>query len=164
MLFKLWTHTEKAPHSPPSRASYEVSFVGYLQKHIDVLMQERRNPVVNAPELRLSCTNPSISKDHTWKTPQRMYLSGHMIKSRLSWLPWRDWPSHSHEHSLWPQQYPSVMTSRTISNLTVCSTVQQLSTKEQISALTSWSPVGCRWWNPSWSPEPKAPNFRHPER
>ena len=28
--------------------------------YIDGLMQERRNPIVNTLELRLSCTNPSI--------------------------------------------------------------------------------------------------------
>ena len=32
-----------------------------LCKYIDGLMQERRNSIVNSLELRLSCTNPSIS-------------------------------------------------------------------------------------------------------
>ena len=33
---------------------------GISQNHIDGLMQERRNPIDNALELHLSCTNPSI--------------------------------------------------------------------------------------------------------
>ena len=30
--------------------------------HVDVLLQERRNSIANALELRFSCTNPSIWK------------------------------------------------------------------------------------------------------
>ena len=32
-----------------------------ISHHYDGLMQERRNSIANALELRLSCTNPSIS-------------------------------------------------------------------------------------------------------
>ena len=32
--------------------------------HIDGLMQERRNSIAKALELRLSCTQPSISSTH----------------------------------------------------------------------------------------------------
>ena len=31
-----------------------------VDQHIDGLMQERRNSIANALELRLSCTNPSM--------------------------------------------------------------------------------------------------------
>ena len=31
------------------------------ERHVDGLMQERRNSIANALELRLSCINPSIS-------------------------------------------------------------------------------------------------------
>ena len=31
-----------------------------MEYHIDGLVQERHNPIANALELRLSCTNPSI--------------------------------------------------------------------------------------------------------
>ena len=40
------------------------TMVACLQTHIDGLMQERRNSVANALELRLSCTNPSIWAKH----------------------------------------------------------------------------------------------------
>ena len=37
-------------------------------KHIDGLVQERRNSSVLAMELRISCINPSI-----WSTPSKTY-------------------------------------------------------------------------------------------
>ena len=37
--------------------------------HIDGSMQERRNSIANALELRLYCTNPSI-----WRHPKHMYI------------------------------------------------------------------------------------------
>ena len=46
---------------------YSDIFVKYIScldidwVYIDGLMQERRNSIANALELRLSCTNPSIS-------------------------------------------------------------------------------------------------------
>ena len=36
------------------------SWKGFDHTHIDGLVQERRNSIANALELRLSCTNPSI--------------------------------------------------------------------------------------------------------
>ena len=41
------------------------------QEHINGLVQERRNSIANAMELRLSCTNPSISywKVIKWNSP-----------------------------------------------------------------------------------------------
>ena len=36
-----------------------------LHDHIDGLVQERRNSIANALELRLSCINPSISSPST---------------------------------------------------------------------------------------------------
>ena len=38
---------------------------GIVYWHIDGLVQERRNSIANAPELRLSCTNPSIYMHHS---------------------------------------------------------------------------------------------------
>ena len=47
---------------------YAMKLMGYWKKdvtpllitgEIDGLVQERRNSIANAPELRLSCTNPS---------------------------------------------------------------------------------------------------------
>ena len=40
---------------------YSASVTACMQYHIDGLVQERRNSSANALELRLSCTNPSIS-------------------------------------------------------------------------------------------------------
>ena len=40
--------------------------------HIDGLVQERRNSIANALELRLSCPNPSI-----WNLAYDIYLSTH---------------------------------------------------------------------------------------
>ena len=37
-----------------------MGILGSLLKHIDDLVQERRNSIANAMELRLSCTNPLI--------------------------------------------------------------------------------------------------------
>ena len=34
--------------------------------YIDGWVQERRNSIANALELRLSCTNPMTSSDHLW--------------------------------------------------------------------------------------------------
>ena len=36
-----------------------MGYIPYDQKHIDELVQERRNSIALAMELRLSCTNPS---------------------------------------------------------------------------------------------------------
>ena len=36
----------------------------YIGAYIDGLVQERRNSIANALELRLSCTNPSIYRRH----------------------------------------------------------------------------------------------------
>ena len=41
--------TETVRHSSP-----------YITLSIDLLVQERRNSIANAPELRLACTKPSI--------------------------------------------------------------------------------------------------------
>ena len=38
----------------------------YIGAYIDGLVQERRNSIANALELRLSCTNPSISTFVCW--------------------------------------------------------------------------------------------------
>ena len=43
----------------------DLNNVNLLLVHIDGLVQERRNSIVSALELRLSCTNPSIYK-HKW--------------------------------------------------------------------------------------------------
>ena len=43
---------------------------GTCRSHIDGLVQERRNSTANALELRLSCTNPSISRCPIFKTWQ----------------------------------------------------------------------------------------------
>ena len=40
----------------PDIVNHGIEYVGY----IDGLMQERRNSIANALELRLSCINPSI--------------------------------------------------------------------------------------------------------
>ena len=37
------------------------------QGHIDGLVQERRNPIANALELRLFCTNPSICSNGSYR-------------------------------------------------------------------------------------------------
>ena len=42
-----------------------ITGTGY-RAHIDRLVQERRNSIANALELRLSCTNPSISHLIVW--------------------------------------------------------------------------------------------------
>ena len=41
--------------------------------HIDGLVQERRNSIVNALELRLPCTNPSISRHHPPFLPELQF-------------------------------------------------------------------------------------------
>ena len=38
----------------------DINTMSYNTKHIDGLMQERRNSIANALELRLSCINPLI--------------------------------------------------------------------------------------------------------
>ena len=62
-IFSL-TYSQKTHHSLPVRASYGVSVVSSkficLLYHIDGWVQERRNSIANALELRLSCTNTSI--------------------------------------------------------------------------------------------------------
>ena len=43
---------------------YDNIEIRILLVHTDELVQERRNSIVNAPELRLSCTKPSIRFAH----------------------------------------------------------------------------------------------------
>ena len=57
--------TQNINHSPPVhllRVKFLVRsiIIPISNRHIDGLMQERRNSVTNALELRFSCTNPSI--------------------------------------------------------------------------------------------------------
>ena len=40
------------------------TFTQFSQTHVDGLVQERRNSIAKALELRLSCTNPSICMHH----------------------------------------------------------------------------------------------------
>ena len=49
--------------------------------HIDGLVQERRNSIANALELRLSCTNPSI-----W--PSSVLCEEHYTMVKTSHFPW----------------------------------------------------------------------------
>ena len=49
------------------------------QTYIDGLVQERRNSIANALELRLSCTNPWIS----YNTHNNTYGSGHEVAAIL---------------------------------------------------------------------------------
>ena len=61
-----------------------LSEMGPPQYHIDGLVQERRNSITKALELRLSCTNPSISR--WWRI---------LLFSPGSWFPnsSRGWPA-----------------------------------------------------------------------
>ena len=63
-------------------------------QYIDWLVQERRNPIANAPELRLSCTNPSISL-LVWvllyqptKYTIKFAICASLEGILSSWLPW----------------------------------------------------------------------------
>ena len=51
--------------------------------HIDELVQERRNSIANALELRLSCTNPSISCCNRWA--MGCFLWGFFRKFNMLW-------------------------------------------------------------------------------
>ena len=78
-------------------AIYSIIFIDtfFAFLHIDGLVQERRNPIANALELRLSCTNPSISY-----FSQRMLICCIWLKwdnshplhdSKIVWLPRCQW-------------------------------------------------------------------------
>ena len=47
-------------HTEDKYLEYKISQEHLLHSHIDVLVQERRQSIANALELRLSRTNPSI--------------------------------------------------------------------------------------------------------
>ena len=66
-MIKMMTMTSKEPAAaPPMITSVMTTLHGYCKIytvadfHIDGLVQERRNSIANALELRLSCTNPSM--------------------------------------------------------------------------------------------------------
>ena len=51
-------------------------------EHFDALTQERRNPIANALELRLSCTNSYILKAHSIDTHQMLFLDESKITDK----------------------------------------------------------------------------------
>ena len=53
---------------PRSMPTYDITRPQWINtiRHIDVLVQERRNSIANALELRLSCTNPSTYTLRNW--------------------------------------------------------------------------------------------------
>ena len=68
-----WKHRQESGHEEKYRISrYTIeleSLVNINQFQIDGLMQERRNSIANALELRLSCVNPSRYPPPIYKSP-----------------------------------------------------------------------------------------------
>ena len=72
-------YTDVIIYPCPSLLSYVYWDEGYLDEtwwdHIDGLVQERRNSSALAMELRLSCTNPSISWTNVWSVLIKVNVS-----------------------------------------------------------------------------------------
>ena len=59
----------------------------FMQYHIDGLMQEKRNSIANALELRLSCTNPSICNIVYVPLPSQHSVQHICVINKLLFLP-----------------------------------------------------------------------------
>ena len=98
-------------------------FPGYLtfvrvihqSEHCNGLMQERRNSIANALELRLSCTNPSIRDHVAYPTGSfavtrlrlcNSLLRGAIVSSQFSLSSGSGWAGNSLNRGLWMQGCP----------------------------------------------------------
>ena len=67
-------------------------------RYIDWLVQERRNSIANALELRLPCTNPSICHTNAYLSSVRLLLGKLRDKWLFSWISFlicrNPWPDH----------------------------------------------------------------------